>query len=238
MAVVEFLYPGAGNLYGESGNNAYLRARLQDALFVTDTMGNEPWFVQNTPNMILMGSMTEQAQEASVRLLTPYKDRLFELIEGGCVVIATGNAWEIFTQEIWFKNDDRHVPCLGLLPLTTQTDYFARNHGKVLGKYRDLNIVGYHARFSQVFGDVSQMAFIDVLKGEGMNKDSAVDGVRYKNFFGTHLLGPMLPTNPDLTEYLLKLADIHEAAPQPLLSAAMDAKQRRLEEFSKPGMKY
>ncbi len=238
MAVIEFLYPGAGNLYGEIGNPNYLRARVKDALFVTDIMGNEPWFAKNAPNMIVMGSMTEKAQEACIKLLEPYKDRLFELIEGGCVFVATGNAWEIFTQEIWFKNDDRHVPALGLLPLKTETDYFARNHGKVLGRFGALDIVGYHARFSSVYGDADGLSFIEVLKGEGMNKDSTVGGVRYKNFFGTHLLGPLLATNPELTEFLLKQADIHEDAPPALLEAAMQSKRRRLEEFSKPGMKY
>lgn len=238
MAVVELLYPGVGNLYGEIGNTAYLRARLKDALFATDVMGREPWFVKNRPDMIIMGSMTENAQEACIRLLEPHKERLFDLLDNGCVFIATGNAWEIFTQEIWFKNDDRHVRGLGLLPLKTETDYFARNHGKVLGRFGDMDIVGYHARFSSVYGDADELSFISVIKGEGMNKNSAVGGVRYKNFFGTHLLGPLLATNPDLTEFLLKLADIHEAPPVSLLSTAAEAKQRRLNDFLKPGMKY
>ena len=242
MAVIEFLYPSVGNLYGEIGSTVYLRARLPECLFVSDKMGEEPYFVSSTPDMIVMGSMTENAQKSCAEQLTPYKERLFELIEQGCVVIATGNAWEIFTRSILFKGSgddaDELFPCLGLLPFETVTDYFARNHGKVLGEFEGMKIVGYHARFSQVNGDAETMPFVRVTKGEGMNKSCAVDGVRYKNFFGTHLLGPLMVCNPEFTEYLLDLAGIDEPKPQPLFDTALEAYRRRLEEFEKPGMKY
>ncbi len=239
MSVIELLYPGAGNLYGESGNARYLRSRLPGAEFVDDVMGEEPWFVSHRPDLILCGSMTEADQETACRLLTPYKERLFSLIDEGVPVLATGNAWELFTLEIHLVNDDRRIAGLGLVPLKTETDFFARNHGKVLGSFEGMKIVGYHARFSQVLGDESGLTpFVKVEKGEGMNKKSRIDGVRVKNFFGTHLIGPLLPTNPDFCEALLQLAGIRESAPEKLLETAREAFRRRLAEFEKPGMKY
>ncbi len=246
MAVLELLYPAAGNLYGEMGNGMYLTARLPGWEIKRDEMGEEPFFVQHDPSLILLGSMTENHQEQSIRLLLPYRDRLFALIEAGTVVLATGNAWEIFTQGITFKNEGRRVEGLGLLPLETETDYFARNHGKVLGTTvggeQTMKVIGYHARFSQVKGEEVQLTpWLLSEKGEGMNRESKVDGVRYRNFFGTHLLGPLLPTNPDFAEFLLTLTG--EALPETeetarLLAVAREAHRRRLSEFEKPGMKY
>ena len=39
----------------------------------------------------------------------------------------------------------------------------------------------------------------------GMNKESKIEGINYKNFFATSLLGPFLVLNPYFVKHLLKL---------------------------------
>lgn len=45
-----------------------------------------------------------------------------------------------------------------------------------------------------------------VLVGHGNNDQDQVEGVRYRNVFGTYLHGPLLPKNPHLADLLLELA--------------------------------
>jgi CobQ-like glutamine amidotransferase family enzyme len=44
-------------------------------------------------------------------------------------------------------------------------------------------------------------------KGCGMNPDSKIEGVRDNNLFATYHTGPILPLNPQFTDYLIKIAD-------------------------------
>ena len=56
------------------------------------------------------------------------------------------------------------------------------------------------------------------------------EGVRYKNFFGTYLLGPFLIENPYFTEYLLKILGEKDAKPAYFCDAEA-AYKARLAEF-------
>ena len=45
-----------------------------------------------------------------------------------------------------------------------------------------------------------------MIKGFGNNGGDETEGAIYKNSFGTYLHGPILPKNPHLADYLIKLA--------------------------------
>jgi CobQ-like glutamine amidotransferase family enzyme len=40
-----------------------------------------------------------------------------------------------------------------------------------------------------------------------MNPDSKIEGVHDNNLFATYHTGPILPLNPQFTDYLIKIAD-------------------------------
>ena len=44
------------------------------------------------------------------------------------------------------------------------------------------------------------------MKGFGNNGEDQTEGAIYKNSFGSYLHGPILPKNPYLADYLIKLA--------------------------------
>ena len=65
-----------------------------------------------------------------------------------------------------------------------------------------MKIVGFKSQFSNSINN--DLPFIKVEKGFGFKDNNSIEGVHYKNFFGTYLIGPLLILNPDFTEYLLK----------------------------------
>ncbi len=233
----ETLFPEVCNLFGDSKNEEYLRLTLPDAAFIDDELPDEPYFVKNTPDLILIGSMTEKLQRQIIEKLRPYTARIRELIDSGTVILATGNAGEIFMKHISYVTEKIETDGLGLLDLTVKTDLFNRLNGKVLGKYDDLDVVGFQSRFSQVYGDNGSSPFITVERGAGYNTDNAkYEGIRLNNLICTSLLGPLLPDNPLFTERLLSLAGVKAEAA--FREEALAAYEQRLKEFRDPSTEF
>ena len=98
--VVEILFQEVCGLYGDSQNATYLQACLPDAEFVFTKLTDEPYFVNNDPAMIYIGCMSESTQIGVINKLLPYTDRIRQLIDSGVVILATGNAGEVFCKKI------------------------------------------------------------------------------------------------------------------------------------------
>ena len=205
--LIEILFPEFGNYFGDSGNIRYLQASAPEAEFVITDNRSVPRFVTEDVDMIYIGSMSEKKQEIAVERLLPYKDRLRELIEKGVIVLATGNAMELFGECI--NDGDEKIPMLGMFPFYSDRCIREIRHNSMfIGKYKDMKIVGYKSQFSSCKCKSADYPFIQVTGGYGNNTDSPDDkneGINYKNFFATYLLGPFLVLNPLFTKHLLRL---------------------------------
>ena len=122
------------------------------------------------------------------------------------------------------------------MDLTVKTDYFKRYNSKVLGEAAGLQLVGFRSQFSFLYGDNSQNYFQKVIRGDGINRESKLEGFRVKNLIGTQLLGPILPLNPLFCEYLLSLAGVDAKAA--FREEALQAYRQRVKEFSDPNVKF
>ena len=98
---IEVLYPEICCLFGDKANARYLQACMPEAEFVYTNLAEEPAFVKEDVAMIYIASMSEASQELMIEVLSAYKERLAQLIESGCVILATGNAFEIFGKSIY-----------------------------------------------------------------------------------------------------------------------------------------
>ncbi len=58
-----------------------------------------------------------------------------------------------------------------------------RFSGLVLGTYDDIEIVGFRAQFTNGYLGENTSHFVNVTKGDGMNKDSKCEGFVKNNFF-------------------------------------------------------
>lgn len=230
--VIEVLFREVCGLYGDAQNATYLEKTLPDATFIYTRLTEEPYFVQNKPDMILIGSMSESTQRRVIEKLMPWKDRILELVDAGTVILATGNSGEIFCNEIQYVTEEITTQGLGIFDLTVKTNLFDRYNGKVLGKFENMTIVGFRSQFSQLYGDNTNCSFVQCIRGDGINRESKLEGMRRNNLFCTQILGPILPINPLFCEHLIRLASGEANAA--FKEAAMDAYEQRIKEFNDP----
>lgn len=228
--VVEILFNEICNNNGDGQNVTYLQATLPDAEFVFTSLLDAPYFAEKTPDLLYIGSMSENTQRKVIEKLTPYKARINELIDAGIPILATGNAGEIFCSKIEYLTEKITADGLGVFDLTVRTDWFKRYHAKVLGKLNDISIVGFRAQFGFIYGDNSNNYFVKCERGAGINPESKLEGLRKNNLICSSLLGPILPLNPLFCEYLIKLTGTEATAAY--REAAMQAYEQRLKEFS------
>lgn len=215
MKKVELLYPEYCNIYGESYNIEYL-GRCNSEIEVIKTNNNmRPAFVDSDVDMIYLGCSPERKQEHIIELLLPYKDRLVELIEKGTIVLATGNAIEVFAKEI--HDAERVIPALGIFDFTA-TRYMNRDrhNSQYVGTFttddgEEITMLGHRSQFSFAYGDFSKLKWLDINIGIGMNKDTKDEGIHYKNFFGTYSLGPCFIMNPLFAKYILRKLGLNDA---------------------------
>lgn len=234
--VVEILFNEVCNLFGDSQNATYLEASLPDAQFIYTPLTGTPYFAENTPDLIYIGSMSESIQRRVIDKLMPLKSRIQALVDNGTPILATGNAGEIFAHQIHYVTEEITVNGLGIFDLTVKTDWFKRYNRKVLGKFENMDIIGFRAQFSFLYGDNSKQYFVSCERGDGINPQSKLEGMRKNNLICTQLLGPILPLNPLFCEHLMKLAGSNAQAAY--RDAAMDAYEQHLKEFRDPNVKF
>lgn len=140
--IIESLFPEMCNLFGDVGNMRYLRLCLPDAEWIETAYGEKPAFVDRDVNLLYIGPATENAQVKMIEALLPYRARLQEMIENGTVILATGNAHEIFGHWIDDVKTGR-VECLDLLDFTVRRDMMHRTNGPVLGTFEGMDVLGF-----------------------------------------------------------------------------------------------
>lgn len=235
---IEVLLPEYANLFGECWNHRYLRECLPEAEFIETAMDAEPAFVSQDVDLVYMGAMTERAQELIAEKLLPYKERIKELVDAGRVFLMTANAGEIFCDYI--ENEDgSRVEGLGLFPLHAKRDMMHRKNATMLCDFDGMELVGFKAEFSQLFGDNSGFGFAQVKYGTGINSGSRLEGVRINNFFSTAIVGPFLMMNPPFVKYLMELLGVKEPQlkHEEVIMAAYESRCRDIERMSEKAKK-
>ena len=207
--IIEILYPEYNNLYGDRGNCEYLEKKLSLAGYEVEiketSLFEEPAFVSENVDFLLIGPCQEKNQLNEIEQLKKYAEAIKTRIENGGVILATGNAFELFGAFI--ENDKgEKTECLGFYP------YYAKQFSKLryndcsVGEFDAMEITGFKNLLSHTYGE-NPFPFLNMKKGCGMNPDSKIEGVHQNNFFATYHTGPILPLNPQFTDYLIKLVD-------------------------------
>ena len=226
---IEILFPEFCNLYGDISNMKYLKKCMPKANFIETSFDEEPTFVKEKVNFIYLGPMTEKMQEKVIKKLQPYKERIIELIEENVIFLITGNAIEIFGKYI--ENEDgSKIEALDIFDIYAKRDMLHRHNSIFIGKWEDIEIVGFKSQFTFSYGENKENYFAEVEKGIGLNKEVNLEGIQKNNFIATYLLGPILILNPYFTQKLIQKMGIEE----PKVAFEEDiilAYNQRLEEF-------
>lgn len=218
---IEVLYSEVANLYGDLFNIKYLEKALPDAKIYYTNLNDKPQFVDQDIDLIYMGPMMERYQEKVIEKLKPYTNRIKQLIENDKVFLITGNALEIFGSKI------DNVEGLGIFETYAKRDFTHHHNSCFIGQYMNMKIVGFKSQFSYSYNNKNP--FIKVINGFGFNDDNTIEGIKYHNFFGTYLIGPILILNPYFTKYLLDLLGKDIALPY--MDNLLKAYEIRKEEY-------
>ena len=236
MKKVEILFPEICNLFGNMYNIKYLQETTDEIEVINTELTQKPKFLDEKVDMVYIAPMTEKSQELVINALKQYKDEIKKKIDENQIILAIGNALEIFGDYI--ENEDgSKIEALGLTGLYAKRDMMHRYNSLFLGEFENMKIEGFKSQFSMSYGDNSQNYLFEAIRGDGLNKETKFEGIKINNFMGTYVLGPLLVVNPQFTKYILKLMDINveKVAFDEIANKCYDI---RLKEFENPTIKF
>ena len=199
------LFADLCNLYGDYGNVCALKRALENK---GQTVEVEYQSIDDTIDIsgvdfVFIGSATERNQKVALQYLQGYKDNIKSALDNGTVILATGNSFEMFGQSV---TDCDGVRYDGLSFFHYETkegrDRIVTDSLCTTSPCGD-DIIGFVNKASLTTGVTSPL--FDVKLGSGNGKDDSKEGVHYGNFYGTHLIGPVLIRNPQLCEYFAEM---------------------------------
>lgn len=207
---IEVLYPEFCNLNGDMGNIKYLARCLPEAQIIETAINEEPAFIsQDDISLIYMGTLSERSQEIVIAKLKPYQEKIGQKIKEGQAFLFTGNSIEVLGKYIENEEGSK-IEGLGIFDIYAKRDMLHRHNSFFLGKYENIELVGFKSQFTMLYGDNTNNYFASVDMGIGMNQDSKLEGIHEKKFFATYLIGPFLILNPIFTLELLKIIGVEE----------------------------
>jgi len=207
MKKIEYLYPEIAGIYGDHFNIKYLAMCNDSIRVINDDIDEVPYFVKHKIDLLYLGAMSETSQLVVLNRLLPYKKRLQELINAGTIILTTYNATELFGK--YLLKNNKKIKALGLLDFHSEYDYSHRLDSHFLGKYNDLDIIGFKTTYSRIC-DSKEAALFETIKGVGNNKSDTKEGIRKNNFMGTDLLGPLFIQNPMFVKEILKMLGLDQ----------------------------
>ena len=186
---IAYIYYDLMNLYGENGNIKALKYAFnsQGISVIIDNISINSNFNLDKYDVIYIGMGTENNQKFVLKDILKHKKEIKKYIEDGKTFIATGNSIELF--------------------------------GKSIDEEKALNIFNYTSRKidNRLVGDVivTESDIKDKIIGF-QNRSSIIEnneyplyeednnlGVKYKNFYGSYIIGPILARNPELLKNIV-----------------------------------
>lgn len=201
---IAHMYYDLMNLYGEGGNVLALIGTFleQNIECVVDkiTIGDE--LDLSIYDIIYMGSGSETNQLIVLEDIMKYKDEFKNAIENNKYVICTGNSYELFGKYINKKNDKKYEALNIFDFYAKEIDERIKGEQVVECSFLKEPLIGFQNR--QCVMSNKKNHLFSVINGHAENYKTKYEGIHYKNFFGTYLIGPLLIRNPHLTNYIVK----------------------------------
>ena len=195
---IAHLYYDLLNLYGECGNVRILKKILEEQnvdvvvkfLTVDDKLNFEDY------DFVYMGVGIEDNLKIANKHLKKYKKDIQKYIEDGKYFICTGNSYELFGKEIAFESET--IKTLGIF------DYKSKilEERKIMEISAKTDMIDKELIGFMNTGSTNDNEKENFLKN--INNTDENEGIIYKNFIGTYLIGPLLVRNPELLKLIVK----------------------------------
>ena len=228
---IEILYPEVANLYGYLQNITYLASCDSRIKIVKTSLNDKPKFIDNDIALVYMGTTSESGQELIRDALKPYVKDLKKRIKDNKAILFTGNSIEILSEYILEGN--KKIKMLGLYKFHAKRVMNKRYNSLWLGTFNNMKLVGFKSQFSHLYGDNSKNYLFNTTKGDGINLDTKLEGIKDHNLYATYIIAPLLVCNPDFAKYILTLIGIKN----PKLKCeeiAYESYNQRLHDFEEP----
>lgn len=192
------LYPDIMNLYGDYGNVVILKKYIEDQGFnvILDKKSIDDEINIKDYSFIYIGSGTERSLDRVLKDIIRYKEDLKDYIDNKGIILSTGNSFEMFGKSI----DEKEALNIFDFEVKREKD---RTTSDVIyiSEYLKREVVGFVNKSSKIYHNNNP--FFKVCFGVGENENNDYEGVKYKNFYGTHISGPILARNPEFVQKLV-----------------------------------
>lgn len=204
MITIAYLYYDLLNLYGESGNIKALKKSLEEQgvrvsihfLTLDDDLDFSKY------DFVYMGAGTENNQNLILPHLMKYREDIQQQIEDGKFFLITGNAINLFGKYI-LNQQNKKIKTLGIFNYYSKEESFRMIDECIMrSPFFSEKIIGFQNQ-STVMKE-NDLPMFEVIKGVGSYPNSKIEGVHYKNFYGTYLIGPILVRNPFFLKKIVK----------------------------------
>ena len=194
------------NLYGEYANVSAMERILikSGEEVVVDRLSFGEQAQLSDYDFIYVGSGTEKNLKYVLKDMLPYREAIRAYIASGKPLLMTGNSFEMLGKS-FTDGSGKEFETLGLYDYTTAEVSGVRQTADIICKtdFLDQPLVGFINKSDDVFGITNPLFQIEF--GIGDRETCTTEGVHVANFFGTHLIGPILMKNPHFLTYLAAL---------------------------------
>ena len=200
------LYHDIMNLYGDYANILAVQRILEksgkEATVDRLSLGDDAVF--SDYDFIFIGSGTEKNQKVVLEDFMKYRDQIKAYIHADKPLLMTGNSFEMLGRTITDGEGKAHQG-LGLYDFFVTEIRGKRFTSDVIAKADFLTkpVVGFINKSSEITG-VKEPTF-RIEFGIGNNDNEMTEGVCHRNFYGTHITGPILEKNPHFLIYFAEL---------------------------------
>lgn len=207
---IAHLYPELLNLYGDKGNIASLKYRLEKRGYscVVDKYnpGDEICFEKS--DIVYIGGGTDKDNNTALCELLKHKEQIKAYAENGGVILAVCGGFEFLGKYI--ETDGKKLDALGVLD--AYTVYGKKRHiGNIVidSVFAGDKIVGFENHSGDMYINGAQ-PLGSVVSGYGNGGTKGTEGMVYKNVVASYMHGPLLPKNPKLCDaIILKALEKH-----------------------------
>lgn len=199
------LFPDLLNLYGDRGNIYSLTQRCNwrsiETQVIKYKLDDDIDF--SNLDIVFIGGGSDREQLLVGKKLLDIKNDFSQYIENEGVTITICGGYQLLGH--YYKLENQTINALGILDIYTEAE-----EGRLIGNVvinsdylgEKSTLVGFENHGGRTYiNDHTPLGTI--IKGFGNNGKDGGEGVIYKNTIGTYLHGPLLPKNPNLTDYLL-----------------------------------
>lgn len=199
------LYPDALNLYGDGGNIASLRQRCawRNIPVVVDQVRMGDALDLSDADVVLLGGGADRDQLAVCRELLAQKEKLSAYIESGGALLAICGGYQLLGR--FYMMGTTKVEGLAVIGAETRSGEGRLIHNVAIeSPISTTPIVGFENHGGRTYLDDDETPLgTPLVAGSGNNEFVAGEGVLHKGVVGTYFHGPILPKNPQVTDWLI-----------------------------------